>query len=215
MEKDYSLYIHTNKTNNKVYIGITCQNPVSNRWKNGAGYKNNPLFWNAIKKYGWDGFTHKVVCKNLTKDQAEKLEQQFIKSYKANTLEYGYNIENGGRVSKISESQKQHLREINLGKHHTEETKRKMSIAHKGKPKKKGIKHDELFKENRRNAWLGNKNPKSKKIKQYTLDGIFIKEYNYMNEAKKELNLKGTCHISDCCRGLRNKAYGYKWQYSE
>ena len=215
MEKDYSLYIHTKIKNKEVYIGITCQHPVSNRWKNGAGYKKNPLFWNAIQKYGWNNFTHKIICENLTKDQAEHLEQEFIKSYKSNNKKYGYNIENGGRVSKISESQKQHLREINLGKHHTEETKRKMSISHIGMKNRKGTKQSEYFIELKRKQFSGENNPNSRKIKQYTLDGTFIKEYNYMNEAKKELNLKGTCHISDCCRGLRNKAYGYKWQYSE
>lgn len=211
----YSLYIHKNKINNKLYIGITSQYPVSNRWKNGAGYKHNPRFWNAIQKYGWDNFTHKVIFENMNKELAEETEQEFIKLYKANNKDYGYNIENGGKILKISEEQKQHLRKINTGKHHTEETKKKMSISHKGKVYGKGFKQSEEFKKFKRNAWIGNKNPRSKKIKQYTLDMVFIKEYNYMKEAKEELNLTSTCHISDCCRGKRNKAYGYIWQYSD
>ena len=49
---NFYVYIHTNKINNKKYIGITCQNP-SKRWRNGNGYKNG-YFAKAIKKYGWD-----------------------------------------------------------------------------------------------------------------------------------------------------------------
>ena len=80
---------------------------------------------------------------------------------------------------------------------------------------RKGTKQSEYFIELKRKQFSGENNPNSRKIKQYTLDGTFVKEYNYMNEAKKELNLKSTCHISDCCRGVRYKAYGYMWRYSE
>lgn len=215
MAKDYSVYMHINKTNKKIYIGITCQHPVSNRWKNGIGYNKNPLFWNAIKKHGWNNFIHKILYENLTKERAEQLEEYYIWLFKSNTKEHGYNIENGGKVSKMSESQKQHLREINTGKHHTEETKRKMSLSHIGMKNRKGTKQSEYFIELKRKQFSGENNPNSRKIKQYTLDGTFVKEYNYMNEAKKELNLKSTCHISDCCRGVRYKAYGYMWKYSE
>lgn len=43
----YCVYIHTNKTNGKVYIGQTCQEPRK-RWKNGYGYERCPLFFRAI-----------------------------------------------------------------------------------------------------------------------------------------------------------------------
>lgn len=35
-ERNYKVYIHTNKLNNKKYIGITKQDP-ERRWKNGWG----------------------------------------------------------------------------------------------------------------------------------------------------------------------------------
>jgi hypothetical protein len=41
------VYVHINKTNNKKYVGISC-NPVK-RWNNGNGYKNHKNFYNAIK----------------------------------------------------------------------------------------------------------------------------------------------------------------------
>jgi hypothetical protein len=40
--KRYVLYIHTNKQNQKSYIGITGQIP-ERRWKNGFGYKKHSV----------------------------------------------------------------------------------------------------------------------------------------------------------------------------
>ena len=50
--KKFTVYMHTNRLNNKKYIGITCQDPKK-RWRNGKGYKNG-YFASAINKYGWD-----------------------------------------------------------------------------------------------------------------------------------------------------------------
>jgi len=47
-ERNNCVYIHTNKTNGKVYIGITGRNPLE-RWNNGKGYKLNPYFGKLLK----------------------------------------------------------------------------------------------------------------------------------------------------------------------
>lgn len=52
-------------------------------------------------------------------------------------------------------------------------------------------------------------------ILQFDLNDNFIKEYTGINEIKKELGIKGSVHISDCCNGKRNKACGFKWKYKE
>ena len=71
-EKEWCVYKHTNKINNKVYIGMTCK--IESRFgKNGKGYlhKNKvgeytqPAFANAVKKYGWDNFSHEIINDNL------------------------------------------------------------------------------------------------------------------------------------------------------
>lgn len=86
MRNDYVVYIHKNISNGKVYVGQTCN--LSERWRNnGKNYFNSIKFYNAIKKYGWNNFTHEVVYSNLNKQAADKLEKELIHKY--NSIEEG------------------------------------------------------------------------------------------------------------------------------
>lgn len=86
MRNDYVVYIHKNILNGKVYVGQTCN--LSERWRNnGKNYFNSIKFYNAIKKYGWDNFTHEVVYSNLNKQAADKLEKELIHKY--NSIDEG------------------------------------------------------------------------------------------------------------------------------
>lgn len=91
----YTVYIHTNNSNGKVYVGLTSR-PCKERWKNGRGYEQNKHFWAAICKYGWDGFTHEVYAESLTKDEAARLEQFLISFFDSTNPEHGYNVSVGG-----------------------------------------------------------------------------------------------------------------------
>lgn len=209
----YKVYIHINKLNNKKYIGITCQNNINNRWKNGNGYKRCPRFYNAIQKYGWDNFYHLILAEDLNKEEAEKIEIYLIDLLKTNNSKYGYNLQKGGGVSNVSELTRYKHRLLCLGKKHSEETKLKMSISHIGKQKCKGYKHSQETKEKHRKLWLGTKNCRAKGVNQYDLDGNFIRHYDYMNQIKLYIDISNTAHISDCCRGKRKKCYGFIWKY--
>ena len=91
----WCVYCHTNKTNNKKYIGITSYKP-EHRWgKEGNGYKNQ-FFYDAIKKYGWDNFEHEILFDNLIKEQAEEKEIELISKYNTLIGKMGYNYETGG-----------------------------------------------------------------------------------------------------------------------
>ena len=215
MAGTFGVYMHKNIINEKVYIGITCQNPISSRWKNGLGYKKSPLFYQAIQKYGWNNFEHIILFQCLSKEDAEEKEKELIKKYKSNNREFGYNIQNGGGISNVSELTKFKLRKVNIGKHHSEETKKKMSIAHKGKQKCLGYKHSEETKEKHRQLMFREKNPRCKAVNQYDLQGNFIRTFSCMEEIKNAIHISTTAHISDCCRGKRNKCYGYIWKYSD
>lgn len=116
MKNNYIVYKHTTPSN-KIYIGITSCG-VERRWQKGKNYKHNKYFTNAINKHGWDNIKHEILFENLSKEEAEQKEIELIKKYKSNNIKYGYNIENGGN---------------SIGKF-SDETRKKLSQALKGKP---------------------------------------------------------------------------------
>ena len=95
--RNYKLYVHISP-NEKRYYGITGQK-VKYRWRNGKGYGENDYFTNAINKYGWNNFKHIVLFDNLTKEEAELLEQMYIALYDTTNREKGYNMTFGGEGS--------------------------------------------------------------------------------------------------------------------
>lgn len=190
---DYTVYAHKNKLNGKVYVGITSQT-VTDRWKNGSGY-HGLHFERAIKKYGWNGFDHIIIESNLNEYQACEMEKRIINVFNLTNPEKGYNEAIGGFGGGMN------------GKHHTFEAKEKIRKArmqngfsdeHKKhiSESKKGIKHHN-----------------AKKVYQYTKDGYFIKEWEYMGMACKELKIPKS-NISQCCLGKRPSAGGYVWSYT-
>lgn len=54
----------------------------------------------------------------------------------------------------------------------------------------------------------------SKKVNQYDLNDNFIKSYPSTKEIERQLKIQTTL-ISQCCRGLRKTAGGYKWKYAD
>lgn len=124
-ERKWCVYMHRCKINSKVYIGQTCQMPREKRWGgNGQHYKQkrkngqyqNPHFAGAINLYGWENFEHCILFDNLTIDEANRIEEICIILFRSTEQEYGYNIMPGGKNKVIPE-----------------ESKKKMSIAKKGK----------------------------------------------------------------------------------
>lgn len=210
----YTVYMHVNKTNSKRYIGITSQKPEL-RWKNGLGYKCQKRFYNAILHYGWDNFEHLILSNDLTKKEAEAEEERLIALYSSNDLRYGYNIENGGVIHKLTAAQKEHLRQINTGRKHTAETRRKMSESHIGASTVwlTGRKQSEETIAKRFANAHGENNPRARCVYQYDLQGNFITMFPCMEAAKEALNISKTAHISQCCTGKRGKAHGFMWSY--
>lgn len=64
-------------------------------------------------------------------------------------------------------------------------------------------------------ALLNGNTQKRKPILQYTKDGDFIKEWEYINQASKDLNISQS-HISLCCkRETPSKKQEFIWKYKE
>ena len=54
----------------------------------------------------------------------------------------------------------------------------------------------------------------SKKVMQYDLNGNYIKTFNSIIEASKEVNVYHS-NISACCKGKLHKTGGYIWKYEK
>lgn len=244
----YSLYIHI-CPNKKVYIGITSKRPEE-RWKNGSGYLNNKHFYAAIKKYGWDNIEHKIIFNNLSKEDACRLESEYIAKYDSTNRKKGYNNSVGGENP-------------SKGFKHTEEAKRKIGIASRNrivKPESiekirlKRIKAVDVYDlemnlirtyesatEAEKATGISNSNiiacckgrysqfkgyiftyagekpckckrSHRKPVDMYSLDGEFLKRFETIKAAARELKIPDT-HISDCCKGKYSQSGGYVWKY--
>ena len=127
----WTVYEHITPSG-KRYIGITSRKPEK-RWQNGRGYKEGSAFRSAIDKYSWDNIQHNVLFNDLTEKEAKWLENYLICYYWTFVGfkdSKGYNCTLGGDGS--------------TGCKHTNEAKRKISEARKGKtPWNKGIPRDE------------------------------------------------------------------------
>lgn len=128
----FSVYLHRNKINNKVYIGITSQEPKY-RWNDGKGYKHNLYFTQAINKYGWNNFEHVILYNSLSESEACLKEKELIQKYNSNSHDFGYNLESGGRYFKVNNQTKQKISNFNKGKIVSEEIRKKISNTEKGK----------------------------------------------------------------------------------
>lgn len=51
-------------------------------------------------------------------------------------------------------------------------------------------------------------------VNQLTIDGELIKTWNNISEIVRELKLNNSS-ITQCCLGIRKKAYGYKWEFAD
>lgn len=233
MVNNYCVYIHTTP-NNKKYVGITCKKPQY-RWNDGKGYKRNKHFFLAICKYGWENITHEIIKSNIVQEEACELEKQLIKEYKTNEREFGYNKSTGGDKSgagvKYTPEQIQKMRKNRIyktGWKHTEEARKMISLNNaKNLLGKKGKDHPAFNKivseETRKKISIsksGSNNPHfnkpsefAKKVNQYDLENNFIKTFNSLKEAAIYLG-KTHSHISQCCNGKRNKAYGFIWKFN-
>lgn len=183
----FCVYIHINNINGKVYIGQTCQKPES-RWNHGEGYKTSPHFYKAIQKYSWNNFSHQVLFDNLTAEEANKLEQQYIQLFDSTNPNKGYNLQPGGQNGLHSQETKEKIRQNQLGeknsfygKKHSEETKEKIGLSQ-----------------------MGNKHHAAKQVQCIETKQIFDTLTEASIWLKGDSNFRGK--ISEVCRGKRKSA---------
>lgn len=137
---DIGIYAITNVVNGNLYIGQTGEcfqrRYWHHRWKLRNKQHDNGHLQAAFNKYGEDAFIFEVL---EVVDDVSALDEREIAQIASHPN--AYNILKGGggrRGVPMNEHAKQIVgsknREHMLGRKHTEETKRKMSEAHKGQP---------------------------------------------------------------------------------
>lgn len=195
----YTVYIHTNLVNGKKYVGITSCKPEV-RWKKGYGYSEKLPIGRAFRKYGWDAFSHEIVYEGLTELEAKEIEIRLISELNTQDPKFGYNICSGGDGV--------------TGWHPTEETKKKISDAMKGRSGSKNSNFGHKWSDEMKAA----ASDRSKNMLQETRDLISqaakkrIGELNpfygkhHNDETKKMLSDYAKNRVGD-----KNGNFGHKW----
>lgn len=198
--KKFIVYKHTSPSN-KCYIGITCQTLQKRSGLRGQNYLydkykiKHPHFHNAILKYGWDNFKHEVLYENLDEFQAKLLEMSLIRFYRKQNACYnatigGDGVKTGKQVWNKGKKMPEWIVEKFRNKEFSDDTRRKMSLAKKGKPNTRFY----------------------KSVCVYDYNGSFIGTFNSITNACKELGIKNI-DITKVLQHQRNHSQLYQFRY--
>lgn len=218
----YTVYQHINKTNGKIYIGITMQNPKQRWGNNGCNYKSSPYFYSAIQKYGWDNFEHNILFQELNKEEACLKEQELIKRYNSMDKDFGYNSTSGGETFILNEETKQKISQALMGNQNgvghpcSEEKKKKISEAQKGRQFTE--EHRKKLSEAAKNRHIPCSEEKKQKLSQNYPNKrkVYCEELNTIfesvQECSRQLGIPAT-NISKLCNGRGKTLKGYHLKY--
>lgn len=223
MANNYCVYMHT-APNGKVYIGVTSKKPEK-RFNGGLGYQKQPLFYNAIRKYGWENFEHVILAEGLSAEEASQKEIGLILCYNSNDRKYGYNRSIGGEYGatgvKYTEEQRVARSKRLAGRTLSEETKAKIGNAnrkyvmseqhkaaisafHKGKP----------WSEEEREKITAAGKKYWRKVVCLDSEGNFIREFESITIAAKAVGVDQSA-ISNVLSGRNKTSKGFIWRYAD
>ena len=220
--KTYKIYSLASSENPEIvrYIGYTSKEQSYKRLQ-GHTYESKrarklnlkcsyKINWvNSILDKGFEIIQEIIEDDIFSKERAYIKEIEYIKLFKS----FGAKLVNGtlGGVtgnynkktnSRNNEQTREKIRNTLMGHVVTQETRVKLSIAHKGKI----------------GPWAGKQKTKEqitniKKIYQYSLEGEFIKEWENSKDIADNFNCKSH-YIRKCCLGLIKTAKGFIWKYN-
>lgn len=135
MSDQCGIYKITNTINGKVIVGQSKH--MQTRWKQYLALlrhnkHSNPHLQFAWNKYGEANFKFDMILCCPYED-LNKEEIRLILEHNSTNKDFGYNIEPGGNVHNQSEETRKKLSKARKGKHLSEEIKQKLRIASTGK----------------------------------------------------------------------------------
>ncbi len=191
--KQPAIYIFTNKTNNKIYVGGTMN--MRDRMYEYNNHRCRRPFDRALTEFGLNGFHLEInYLPNFDEVSLLDLEEETIKRFNSLVSGNGYNICLRGKDRS--------------GTKHTDESIKKMSDAKKGNTHGLGYRHTpEAIKK------ISDAQTK-KPVLQFSKNYEFIAEFASACDAEKH-NIARQNKIGQCCNGKRKSAGGYIWEFKQ
>lgn len=203
--KTYIIYLHKNKINGKCYVGQTCQKPETRWGLQGNNYRDQPYFFKAIQKYGWDNFEHIILENNIPENQRNERECYWGGYYHSLAPE-GYNLKLGDNEQVIySELHQQNRSKASLLNWQSEEYRQKVS---QGRHQMWQIASLETKQKMLANLQHSGETGRNKMVLCIETNVI----YKSTREAERQTGIKHN-NISQACNGKRQTAGKYHWKY--
>lgn len=230
MDLKYIVYITINLCNGKFYIGVHKTNPEVFDGYIGCGIYRQSLankdiaFHNAVKKYGYENFKRTTIQifpdTEEGKKQAFELEATLVNEtlLKSKTC---YNTSLGGRGSYTSDDYKRvymfdlkgnYLRSFKCVKDaaeflQTSDVYTTLKAIRNNCLQTTQSSHGYFWSYKKKFEYV--ENQKLRKVAQYTLSGKFLRTFNSISEAERELQIN-TIHQAIV---KKYSSGGYQWRY--
>jgi len=138
------VYCITNNINGKIYVGQHVGDDLQAYLEYNlrmalrlSALRHKPILYRAMQKYGPDAFVIKSLVSPIDKNQMDKLETFFIRTFETQNPEIGYNISPGG----------------GMGGLFTPEHCKALSEGNRGTKRFRSAEHSQKIRENKLNEW--------------------------------------------------------------
>lgn len=220
-KKGYGYIYKYTSPSGKSYIGQTTTSLILRSGKRGKKYLGCKVFYNAIKKYGFENFTVEILGEYKI-NALDTKEKYFIHRYNT-LLPYGYNVKDGGQdTSRCARP---------IYAYNLDGTFYKKYFNQSDARKEFGIDESDISKcadgklhfvrgkiwrreytDSVEPVYTG-KNGAKPVLQIDPKTNQILNVYDSASSAARALGISRPTGISKCCLGKQNISAGYKWQF--